>query len=346
MRTQSIGALGLCLALHAGAAGADGLSDKFSSFWVLGDSFSDTGLTSAFSGGTHPASPPYFDGRFSNGPVWADYIIDEFNAGRTNSPAAVSFAFSGATAVTNGDDIPDLDVQSGFLFETLAGISTSPEAELLDNPLFAIWFGANDVFAAVSDVAAGKADSADAKLAAENAAGAIGAQLSVAIGAGLTDLLLFNLPDMGAIPAYNLLDPDHKELASLATGAFNAALADVAAAVAAAGVNVTLIDMYAQFEALKDDPAAFGVSDVTLPCLFRSEEQAAEFGEALLCSDEEAAERAFFDIVHPSATIHAGIAEAVREAYGVSKVPLPASAPLLALGVVALGALRRRRQRG
>lgn len=58
----------------AGGAGAASLAATYSSFWALGDSHSDNGnLFAATSNATPPnptpASPPYFDGRFSNGPV-------------------------------------------------------------------------------------------------------------------------------------------------------------------------------------------------------------------------------------------------------------------------------------
>src|SRR5215475_11575436 len=41
---------------------------------VFGDSLSDTGNLFAATFGAVPPSPPYFQGRFSNGPVWVDAL--------------------------------------------------------------------------------------------------------------------------------------------------------------------------------------------------------------------------------------------------------------------------------
>src|SRR5262245_65983712 len=48
----------------------------FSEVIVFGDSISDTGNGYIFTGG-FAAGPPYFDGRFSNGPVWVEALAQE-----------------------------------------------------------------------------------------------------------------------------------------------------------------------------------------------------------------------------------------------------------------------------
>ena len=42
--------------------------------YVFGDSLSDTGNLFALTFGIEPPSPPYFDGRFSDGPVWVETL--------------------------------------------------------------------------------------------------------------------------------------------------------------------------------------------------------------------------------------------------------------------------------
>ncbi|MHC4946335.1 MAG: hypothetical protein ACYTG7_25250, partial [Planctomycetota bacterium] len=46
--------------------------EHFTGLWSFGDSLTDTGNTFALTGGSFPLSPPYFDGRFSDGPVWIE----------------------------------------------------------------------------------------------------------------------------------------------------------------------------------------------------------------------------------------------------------------------------------
>lgn len=133
---------GVCLTAFATTAAATSLTDRFSSFWGLGDSLSDPGnlfeATQAPPGGPIPASPPYFDGRFSNEPVWAESLTGEFeDAGQ----AAGNFALGGAQAAVNADAVPDLPAQSALF----AGVSA---AAFGANPLVALWFGGNDLLAA------------------------------------------------------------------------------------------------------------------------------------------------------------------------------------------------------
>src|SRR5215469_5066295 len=47
---------------------------------VFGDSLPDTGNAFEATGHREPASPPYFDGRFSNGPVWVEDFAASFGS--------------------------------------------------------------------------------------------------------------------------------------------------------------------------------------------------------------------------------------------------------------------------
>jgi GDSL-like Lipase/Acylhydrolase len=65
------------------------LSDRgFDQLVVFGDSLSDTGNLSKGLGGQFPPSPPFFNGRFSDGPLWLEYLAhqpsDQFCRGRLN----------------------------------------------------------------------------------------------------------------------------------------------------------------------------------------------------------------------------------------------------------------------
>ncbi len=121
-----------CLAVMAvcGLAGRATAEDPTGVF-VFGDSLSDPGNLFAITGGTIPLSPPFFAGRFSNGPVWAELFPAEI--GLAFNPLT-NFAFGGAET---GSAAPiDVLNQVGGLL--MSGAPVDPGA------LHIVWAGAND----------------------------------------------------------------------------------------------------------------------------------------------------------------------------------------------------------
>ncbi len=304
------------LATAASAATTGG----YTSFFVFGDSLSDPGNLFASTGGTVPGAP-YADGRFSNGPVWAESVAAQFsNSGR----ATANFAYGGATVIENGDSIPDLGLQVS-LFDQMV-----PDAALGDSALAAIWMGANDLMNALDALVAGTVDTDGVIGAGIAAAKGVAGAIASLSGGGVTSFVVLNLPDLGRVPAYaaTALSP----LASAATAAYNATLAAELAGLKAGGLDIIEIDIAGLFVDLLADPAAFGVLDASTPCYIP---------DVVTCSPDVASQLAFFDPVHPSDTVHTAIAGVVNEA--IAPVPLPASAILL-LGALAGLVLGRRRR--
>ena len=305
---RSIVLAGGIVAFSALGASAASLADRFTSFFVFGDSLSDNGNLFAATGGATPLSPPYFNGRFSNGPVWNEGILDDF-------AVKGNFAFGGATAVTNGDPIPDLAAQvGGFVSSALPAIDGN-------RPLASLWFGANDILNAV-EAALGDSGTLAAAVAAANA---VGAGVKTLATAGIKDFAVWNLPDIGATPRFALLQPGKAKLASDATSAFNTQLDLVLADLRKAGLHVTEIDAFGLFGDVLKNPKKFGLMDAKTPCLIPG---------ASFCGD--AAGRLFFDPIHPTAAAHGVLAKTF-----IAAVPLPSTGLLLAFGIGLL-ALRRR----
>src|SRR5271156_6180365 len=77
----------------------------YDALYVFGDSYCDVGNLYLATGGAE-AAPPYYDGRFSNGPIWLDHV-----AGFLGVPLQASllggtdYAFGGAW-VTEPQSIP------------------------------------------------------------------------------------------------------------------------------------------------------------------------------------------------------------------------------------------------
>src|SRR5579883_435708 len=75
------------------------LANPFTSIVVYGDSLSDNGNIYAASGNTYPASPPYYNGRLSNGPVTVEQMATTWGV------PLYDFAYGGATTrIGNASD--------------------------------------------------------------------------------------------------------------------------------------------------------------------------------------------------------------------------------------------------
>jgi len=132
-----------------------------SSFVFFGDSFIDAGAVHQFTGGAvAPAAQGFFQGRFSDGPTWADLLgkasfggfVPTFYTGNppltvpgspgfTFTPGATNFAVGGARAGSDDGQIPGLLTQVGLYNLYRAATGDQPDADTL----FVINFGNNDV---------------------------------------------------------------------------------------------------------------------------------------------------------------------------------------------------------
>ena len=104
----------------------------------------------------------------------------------------------------------------------------------------------------------------------------------------------------------------------------------------------TLVDVESLFDDLAADPIAFGESFPIAAGITVLDEPCLETEPFALCADPGA--YLFWDGVHPTTKAHQAIAEAARRALAdaPAPIPLPAGAPLLLIGLAALGMARRR----
>lgn len=330
---NSLAAVCFAASIAVGAstsASAMSITDRYTSFWVLGDSLSDPGNFSQASGGVIPG-PPYFEGRFSNGPVWADMLAQQYaDAGRPVGNLAFGGAKAAPSATPGPFPIPDLPMQNELFLSAAPGLFG-------DSPLVTLWFGGNDILEAsqVADAAVRRqlmVDAADAIF--ENA---------LKIGeAGATDFMIFDLGDVGRTPRFVLFDPDNRQNASDASAEFDKLLRNRVSKLREAGYRVIDVDFSGLLDRVANDPAAFGFNDPVTPCLFPNQDLATAFGQALVCSQDEEDERVFFDSVHLNTRVHELIADEARAA--ISAVPLPATLPLLIAALGGVAALRMRRR--
>ena len=301
-------------------ASASVLTNTFSSYYAFGDSLTDDGkLGELF--------PPSLEGRFSNGPTYAEIIADDFTEAGLDSG---NFALGGATA---GDvNLQPLSTLSTFAGQvaTFGGALSAGAVAPGGNPLVSVFFGANDFFQgrnpieAAGDVAQGIRDIA-------------------ALGGEFDDFLLLGLPDIGSTPAFA---GEGSEQASAATTLFNYKLARYVRSLEVNdGLSITNFDTDSVFQAVIDSVDAetfdFGILDVTTPCTVSLSEP----GPSCVDLGIDPNTLLFADAVHPNGIAHELLASAIIAQYEseLSVVPLPATLPLLLAGMFGMGVLSRRR---
>jgi|GEM_PF-2612362 len=295
----------LALALIPTAGQATSVAEDYTSFWVLGASHADTSNSAL--------GPPYYQNRYSDGPIWVDYFTDRFDA--AGKPHG-NVARGGAAAITNGDAIPDMAAQA-LNYRALSAERRGTR------PLVAIWFGGNDVSGASGTGTA-------------NAVATKAVQTIVDEAIGLldttSDFLILNLHHVDETPLFRQPHMASAQAeAHVAVDVFNAELPKQIKRLEAAGGTVTLLDV----AALEDRLGEFGITNRTMPCFA---------GGALLCNRAQLAKSQYFDQFHPTAATHKVIGEAGLALYAQapSPVPIPASGALMLLAL-ALVAWRFRR---
>ena len=242
----------------------------YSALYVFGDSLSDVGNTSAATLGIEPGGG-YFQGRFSNGPVYAERIAAGLGLGTLTRSGAggTNYAFGGAE--TNGPG-----GFSGLFVDSLVEqIDDYLPASPASDALFVAFIGANDLLNGQTNVA--------------TPLGVIQTQLQRLVDAGARNLLGINLPPLGLTPS-NLGNTALTNLSS----AFNDGLSGVYDALESATpeLNLMRLDASELFFELVDDPAAFGFTNTT------------QQGIAVAGGTLEAPGYLFWDGVHPTRKTH------------------------------------------
>lgn len=310
----------LCLVMLAAPLRATPLSAVV----VFGDSLSDTGTLASLTG---EPSPPYFDGRFSNGPVAVEHLATQLGLPLT------SFAVGGATSGLENAQLPPaifgqlhftgLLSQVGSFVTGLGG----PHAD--SDALYVVWAGSNDFLALITNPLL------DPTLIAATAVSNLTTAVSELYAVGARRFLLPNLPDIGLTPDAQAT-PFGAVLSGLSAD-FNAALAAAYGALGASlpGIELTYLDVFGLQNAVVADPAAYGLTNTSGTCYDGFVGQPS--GNAPCANPDE---YFFWDIHHPTARIHQILGSAM-----VAAVPAPASLALALLALLMAASLRRARLR-
>jgi phospholipase/lecithinase/hemolysin len=274
---------------------------------VFGDSLSDTG--NIYSAIHYPGSP-YYQGRFSNGPVWVEHLAAGLGlpAPTYSRSGGDNYAYGGAMTGSGYVYfiVPNLGTQISQYLATNAGQAAADD-------LFVVWGGGNDLLSNEQiDVSVPVANLVD--------------HVATLAAAGAEEFLVPNLPPLGRTPRY--YGSGSEVAMDNLTRQFNDELwAEMDALEATLDVTIHRLDVFAMIESVLADPAAFGFTNVT--------DQALNGGSPVPNPDEYL----FWDDVHPSAAGHAWLGQ-----LAVRAVPEPSMLVLLIAAAATLLTFRLARR--
>lgn len=328
MRLKIVLLAGIFAVLFAIRAWSAGYTD----IYIIGDSLSDQGnlfhATQQMTGNGIPANDQYYKGRFANGENYAGVLAERFGISLIpSSKGGNNFAFGGARVdynVVEADATKPFPVsllrQGGVFPEdafpwTTNGQRAALAARNVKNAdgFYIVFTGSNDMADLINMVAIRAANpnfpAVDPAAVIANVLSGIDAAIATAVASGARDVVVPNAPNFGLVPRIMRSGPALATLASGLGQQYNAAL-EVMIAKWAGRVNIIPLDVYGMLTEIVANPAAFGFTNVSTACYtgFVSPGGPSD----TVCSTPDT--YAFWDNEHPTAALHAVLAERMHGA--------------------------------
>ncbi len=304
---------------------------SFQNLYVFGDSLSDVGNVFRDTGGLIPPpvlpasgggfSPGYANGRFSNGPVWVEYLAKDLGL---SLDTRNDFAYGGATTGTENGLNPLL---SQFVPITLPGLQQQITTFQSQNPLpdqdalYVLWAGANDYL---------NPNLTDPQGTVQSAIFNLNTAVTKLASGGAKNFLIANLPDLGKLPLTRE-DPVRSQGLSFLSSVHNTALAQTLGVLPSTlGVNIIPFDVNALVNDAIANPSRFGLTNVTEQCLPTTPLFPSAPSPSTPCNPiTDAPNFLFWDPLHPTTKGHEILGD---YAYSVLKSKsIPESSPVVGL---------------
>ncbi|MGV2979428.1 autotransporter domain-containing protein [Camelimonas sp. ID_303_24] len=335
---------GLLSALLISASPIAVAAANYTSVWSLGDSLSDTGRTYGYLSSWYlrwtrkPYGPHYHNGRFSNGPVWTEYLGGEKGQGGPG----VNYAWGGAiTGTTAGSGmswfsnkfanwmIPSLEKQvDNYMLPAIGAAqpqaSGAPVCQTCfgSNPLVTLWIGGNNFRVPGESAPSGSARDGylmardfiinNVPAALKTIHQAFVNNANRANGERPASITYYTptTPDVSLTPKFAGLDAASKKELSEVIGMTNRELklrlirlGDQLASDRTPG-RIVIVDTAAMMEEIMANPADFNLINARDNCI------SSDSGEYVgACNPQNANSYLYWDEFHPTTYVHAQLAE-------------------------------------
>lgn len=247
---------------------------------IFGDSLSDEGRIYQLMDHTFPASP-YFEGRYSNGPLWSEYI----QGPRQN------FAYAGAKTDRGNvltEQLGSVVDNTGLKSQLDEYFDSQPDLSALSTTRVIINIGANDFLKLIESEEPSVEDIQEViQHAVDNIITA--AQSLEAAGALPENITLIGLPNLSLIPLVKGFNGPQKRLMGVASKQFNYALQK-----AGTDLGYKIFDTYHFTNQIIHSPRLHGFKNVEDACFDKA--------TGTVCAEPET--YFFWDEVHPTSTAH------------------------------------------
>ncbi|WP_370587990.1 SGNH/GDSL hydrolase family protein [Trichocoleus sp. FACHB-591] len=280
--------LGFMVALTLSTQG----STPINQLYVFGDSLSDVGTVFRATGGMYPPRPTYYQGRYSNGRVWVEYLGDRLSLSNAQTS---NFAYGGATTSSDRSSLVP-----GLLSQVNSFTQTHPKAD--SQALYVLWAGANDYLQGVSNTN-GPIQNITQAIASLNKVGA-------------RKILVANLPDLGQLPStrnggqaktLSALSQTHNQGLRRSLKVLTQQHPDL---------QIATLDANTLYREAISNPTKFGFANVTSGCLAGSN----------ACGNPN--QFLFWDGIHPTTAAHRILGEAAFSTIQAEGIASPRSALL------------------
>ena len=273
---------------------------------VFGDSLSDNGNLYEYMKHQLPVSPPYYKGRFTNGPVWVELLMDGYYA-ETGQAHLEDYAFGGAGVLAEVEDDEGLFT----LRQEMDSYFLAHQDKADEQSLYMIWIGSNNYL--------GVPDDAEKSLNIVN--NGIQSALQRLVDKGAKYILVLDVPDLGLTPAARDFDAvdkltylslQHNLRVEKVVMKFKQRYPDV---------QWLFLDVNETFTDIIHHPEKYGFANVIGTCYEEAgRPQGAKSILKMVASVKQKSLGTagacdgffFFDPVHPSAAVHQLVAERTR----------------------------------